>query len=406
MPDTPHHAFMETPAGHVVVREPTEERAGLRLFSLDVLRGAAIALVLVRHMPIPPPSDPVGGVEAGLRVLQEVGWTGVDLFFVLSGFLISGLLFKEYNRTGTIRLGRFWLRRGFKIWPAYFAVYGGLLIWLVARSAMLGKTSQAHSLLSDAALNVLFVQNYFEVGRQWPNSWSLAIEEHFYLALPLVLLVLARGRGREPFRWLLAVTVGGCCLILGMRLFASASGAGWMPLQLQSHMRADSLLWGVLLGYLYRYRPDRLRALARPRWLWMGAACAAVLVMALFPLYESPLPVTVGFTLLYLAFGGLVAVAATAPDLWRKSLVGRFLAFLGVYSYTIYLAHSVMSRLPGWQRLEWVIPALWGRRALYFYGAVALGVLVSHAVERPFLRLRGRLFPSATEESAAHNPPF
>ena len=92
-----------------------------RMLALDVLRGLAVLLVIVWHWP---------GKGAGLGPLgavSHVGWTGVDLFFVLSGYLISGLLFKEWDRTGSIVLRRFWLRRGFKIWPAYFAAFGGAM---------------------------------------------------------------------------------------------------------------------------------------------------------------------------------------------------------------------------------------------------------------------------------------
>src|ERR1043166_5890812 len=88
-----------------------------RIHSLDFLRGLAVLLVLFRHLP----NDNTSGV---LHFIQAIGWTGVDLFFVLSGFLISGLLFTEFNRTGKLDVKRFWLRRGMKIWPSYFLTYG------------------------------------------------------------------------------------------------------------------------------------------------------------------------------------------------------------------------------------------------------------------------------------------
>jgi peptidoglycan/LPS O-acetylase OafA/YrhL len=97
-----------------------------RLFALDVLRGFAIALVLFRHVPIAPDSS-----EPVLGFLFGIGWAGVDLFFVLSGFLISGLLYREVDASGTIDFRRFWLRRGMKIWPS-LAVYGSFTLLLIA----------------------------------------------------------------------------------------------------------------------------------------------------------------------------------------------------------------------------------------------------------------------------------
>src|SRR5215218_1223830 len=103
-----------------------------RVISLDVLRGVAILLVLVRHMP--------GGAAASgaAAFFYQIGWTGVDLFFVLSGYLISGLLYAEADATGRVRVGRFWVRRGLRIWPAYFACYGGWVLSKVAVSVAAG----------------------------------------------------------------------------------------------------------------------------------------------------------------------------------------------------------------------------------------------------------------------------
>src|SRR3990167_6747089 len=89
-----------------------------RLVQLDILRGIAVLLVLGRHIPMT--QEPVRGF---LGWWMRAGWTGVDLFFVLSGFLVSGLLFQEYKRHGDIRLGRFFIRRGLKIYPAFYVLF-------------------------------------------------------------------------------------------------------------------------------------------------------------------------------------------------------------------------------------------------------------------------------------------
>src|SRR5215211_479046 len=96
----------------------------MRLKNLDVLRAVAVLLVLGRHVNVvaPMPADVPGPVALAIRAWVKVGWTGVDLFFVLSGFLVSGLLFAEYRKNGELRIGRFLIRRGFKIYPPFWVL--------------------------------------------------------------------------------------------------------------------------------------------------------------------------------------------------------------------------------------------------------------------------------------------
>src|SRR5438270_7344794 len=117
---------MSIPAGgfRFVPRKISPTSSGSRLPGLDLLRGIAVLLVLGRHMWDVPPDvqHPLGRV---LEVWQRGGWVGVDLFFVLSGFLVSGLLFSEYKQFGTVSPGRFLLRRGLKIYPAFYVFLAG-----------------------------------------------------------------------------------------------------------------------------------------------------------------------------------------------------------------------------------------------------------------------------------------
>lgn len=129
-----------------------------RLRELDFLRGIAILLVLMRHADL-------------FDFTTRVGWIGVDLFFVLSGFLVSGLLFKEYLKFGTIRPMRFLVRRGFKIYPIYFLFYPIYILPLI-----LARDLSLVYMFAD----LTFVQNYVNGwGYAYGASWSLAVEEHF-----------------------------------------------------------------------------------------------------------------------------------------------------------------------------------------------------------------------------------
>ncbi|MGA7221103.1 MAG: acyltransferase, partial [Candidatus Sulfotelmatobacter sp.] len=150
---------------------------------LDALRGIAILLVLGRHTLVS-------------ELWNKVGWCGVDLFFVLSGFLISGLLFQEYKRYGNIRLKTFWLRRGMKIYPAfYICTLAQTAVYVLMFGKYPGLPSPTHLFLIDAT----FLSSYFQ--GMSGHAWSLAIEEHFYFLLPVFLLVLVKLRPKKenPF---------------------------------------------------------------------------------------------------------------------------------------------------------------------------------------------------------------
>lgn len=136
-----------------------------RLRELDFLRGCAIILVLFRHQNI-------------FSYARTMGWIGVDLFFVLSGFLVSGLLFKEYKKYGDVKPFKFLIRRGFKIYPIYYLFYLPYLIPILIKGNL-----NLKGLIAD----MTFLQNYaFGFGYSYAASWSLAVEEHFYFSFALL----------------------------------------------------------------------------------------------------------------------------------------------------------------------------------------------------------------------------
>jgi peptidoglycan/LPS O-acetylase OafA/YrhL len=355
----------------------------LRIHSLDFLRGLAVLLVLFRHLPNQETSSVVS-------FIKTIGWTGVDLFFVLSGFLIAGLLFKDYDRHGKLNLKRFWLRRGLKIWPSYFLTYG------LAMLATVIWTGDWNLLLSRWP-NYIFVQNYADHAKRWTHSWSIAIEEHFYLLLPLVLLLLFRKKLTElpKVAFLVCVTV----LLLRVMLWFF-KGPTWPNFYYPSHLRFDSLCFGVLISYVYHYQRELFVRIGK--WWPAFLAAAPLIVLAyVFPLERSAVSYTIGFTIFYLMFGGLVVAARMYPN-FASTGPQRLLAWMGIYSYTIYLAHSVIYELPGISTLRIMAISRFGSAGdqLLFLGlSIATGVLISHAIERPFLRLRDKFFP-ATRSSA------
>jgi peptidoglycan/LPS O-acetylase OafA/YrhL len=368
---------------------------------LDVLRCIAVLLVVLFHGPV-------------RSRLARVGWVGVDLFFVLSGFLIAGLLFSEYKQRGGIVFKRFFIRRGFKIYPAFYVFLAtGLLIELHGH-----RLSSLGQYLSE----IFYVQNYAEF--IYPHTWSLAVEEHFYILLPIFLLLLIRfsSNRADPFRNLpLAfVVVALTCLTLrivtafrippaDLRLWLVARRVG-----APTHERVDSLFFGVLLSYLVHFRPGFLDALfGRARNQWIFAIVAAGMILpVLFVSDGNRFMITIGLTMLYVGFGIVLMLClysrGIVPPRLAGSLaaVGSGFAFVGMYSYSIYLWHLTAPYL-AWHFVRSSLPATQlSFDVVYFVVSIAFGIFMARLIEYPFLSLRDRIFPSMQSKPPclAHGP--
>jgi peptidoglycan/LPS O-acetylase OafA/YrhL len=366
-------------------QKPSPKHSG-RLAALDVLRGIAVLLVLGRHMGR---IDVDGWLcQAFFSAWRTGGWVGVDLFFVLSGFLVSGLLFEDYRRHGRLSVGRFYVRRAFKIYPAFFFLTAVTVWYLLATHQFPG--------FRRLLFEVCFLQNY-SLGL-WSHTWSLAVEEHFYLLLPLLLLGLSRMQpsARDPFRPLMAIValVAGTCLALRL-VGAHRHDFQWWTHLFPTHLRLDSLLFGVLIGYAYHFHRDWFQRTFGPRTRRLALGGVACLCPAfMFDVSTTPALYTVGLTLIYVGSGLCLVSLLLTPI--RPALPARLLGVVGVYSYSIYLWHCTV--------LEWGIPWLEGhvsgrlhfgvRLALYLVSSIALGVLMARLIEYPALWLRDRWFPS------------
>jgi len=350
------------------------------------------------------PSEAVApAVKALAAAWYQVSWIAIDSFFVLSGFLISGLLFTEYQKHGALRIGRFLIRRGFKIYPAFY-------VMLAATVAITAYHSQLpHGYLLKVLTEAVYLQNYLPP--VWGPTWSLAVEEHFYLLLAVALFVMVRrSRSREdPFKALVYVVCATACVALTLRVYTIMTHPyshrrNFFP----THLRLDSIAWGVLLGYLYHFRRAQLLAFLERRRLVIALASAVLIAPPfLWQLEQSRFLVTLGLTFLDWGFAGLLILSLTQrvtlpPRLQPLgSRLGRGLAALGFYSYSIYLWHMpVMNMLMeslrrhGWfafgpPTLSWTVDL-----AVYVVASLAGGIVMARLVEGPALMLRDRLFPS------------
>jgi len=360
------------------------------LLALDLLRAAAVALVLGRHLAFV--RVPAGHSEAFRAVIDawvRGGWVGVDLFFVLSGFLVSGLLFAEYRARGTLAVGRFYVRRGFKIYPPFWA--------LLAATALLFLVPTGTVPWGPLAIEFFFLQCY--VTGVWDHTWSLAVEEHFYLLLPLVLLLLARARrgSTDPFRpllWLVPL-VGVVCLNLRVLNAGERPHFTFVTHLFPTHLRIDSLFYGVLLGYGYHFHRAWFDGFfRRRRWPLAAAGVVAFVPAFLLPVETTPGLYTLGLTVLALGGAALVGVlvAADVPS-WR---VLRAVGYVGSHSYSIYLWHLPVLLVGVPYLVGYVTGPLHYPQLLVVYlgGSLLVGIGMANVIELPVLRLRSRLFPA------------
>jgi peptidoglycan/LPS O-acetylase OafA/YrhL len=347
--------------------------------SLDILRALAVLLVMGRH---------VGGkLNSFPAAWTTGGWVGVDLFFVLSGFLVSGLLFKEQAEHGRLSIKNFLIRRGFKIYPAFWLMlFVSAILFFVVQ-----KTLKPSAIVSE----FLFVQNYGPA--IWNHTWSLAVEEHFYLFLIALIFALQKiCGGQKPFR-LVPVIFGALalgCLLLRLLTWWASPGFDAKAQFYPTHLRMDSLFCGVLLAYLHHQDAARFANFARRlRWVLLTAGVALLAPAFCFELTTTPFIYTAGFTQFYLGsaclLAGMLGMEIPANFLTQAA------ACIGSHSYSIYLWHMPV--------LWWAMPL--AARALkiqsdftyatvYFLSATVCGIALAALVEFPILRLRDQLFPS------------
>ncbi len=289
------------------------------------MRAIAVLLVLFWHLPVP------HAKWLPFRILEfpgaTFGWAGVDMFFVLSGFLVGGLMMKEYARDRTIQTGRFLTRRASKIWPQYYV----FVLFMVATH---------RSELKAYIPSFFALQNY--LGSPSQHLWSLAVEEHFYLVLALTFPLLITKTLTPRKMGLVALVVALVCLGLrGLSLDMLPAHA----ITVDTHLRIDALLFGVFLASLWHLDRTAWEGLASKKLLLWGTLAAGVLSLSLMDKY-SPAMLTIGLTLTFLGFGALLVLMLSArhpAGFWEKPYT--VLAWIGERSYGIYLWQFLGSHL-------------------------------------------------------------
>lgn len=341
--------------------------SGGRRLTLDVVRGIAILLVLMFHF-APLHAGPVLGALAA--PFARAGWVGVDLFFVLSGFLVGRMILVEAASPGGFDYARFLVRRAWRLWPALFLYLG--VLWLA------GGAEGWRAIWPV----LLHVQNYADSAPS--HLWSLAVEEHFYLGAALLLPLLARGNPTRVLAGLAAVA----SLSLLLRLGALASGAPLLALQWQTQFRLEGLALGVALAWCSIHRPHWLAAAGRLRPLLLALAATGFASLAIGD--ADAFRHGVGFTIAALAAAALLVAMLDAAIPPLLAAPARALAALGTIAYSLYIWHASLGRVGEALAVRAGIGHPAAVLALQLVLAIGVSWALYRLVERPALRLRDR----------------
>lgn len=363
-----------------------------RLHGLDHLRAAAIVLVLLFHY------NYYYGVPGWLDSISRFGWSGVDLFFVLSGYLIADKLFREFDSRGKIGLKGFYWNRFLRIIPAYLTVVG---LYFSFPDLQEGRG------LQPLWKFLTFTQNIFiDLYRNtFSHAWSLCVEEHFYLMLPILLyFIFSKKIAHRAAYFFAAVAVLGIVIRLYFweAFVAPAYGqarimAAIKEIYYPTYTRLDGLLVGVAIAAVFRYKPSFKASLEK--YANEILASSVVLLIITYFLFGgtlvsfrfTSLTMSVfGFPLVSLAYG-LLVIAAMSP----KCLLSRYkfwpTATLATLSYSIYLSHKIINHVVN-TRLKYVLGLeSYQVFPLCLICSILCGLALYLIVEKPFLILRDKV---------------
>jgi peptidoglycan/LPS O-acetylase OafA/YrhL len=314
-----------------------------RIPELDGVRGLAVLLVLMVHIiPYNPVLVDLPFPEL-IHALSHMGWIGVDVFFVLSGFLITSILLQTRDGDGYYR--NFYARRALRIFPLYYLTITIVFIVVIIfspdqKNEVLYNLPWYYLYVSNWGFSFLYLEDPFAIGL----AWSLAIEEQFYLVWPLI---VHRLNSRKLVLLSLILIISSLFVrIVLPQLYISPTIDYGELFYHATFTRLDSLILGALIAMMYQleFWKKLLGILATPTFIIsLFAIYYLVSINPISPLWDNPPMYIYGFTFIALAAGGLIVMLTTYPEesLLRKLFRIRLLSFFGKYSYAIYLFHRI-----------------------------------------------------------------
>jgi peptidoglycan/LPS O-acetylase OafA/YrhL len=374
--------------------------------ALDGVRGLAILLVLVLHFTLYGGMQPATGLERAFYRVAISGWVGVDLFFVLSGFLITGILYDAKGGPGYFR--SFYARRSLRIFPLYYLT---LFVFFIVLPRLAPADPSLDALAHEAGWYWAYLVNLRVALLRWSpvglleHFWSLSVEEQFYLVWPWLVYALRR----RPLMVFCCLSFGAALLVRLGLVQAGRPEAAYVL----TPARFDTLAAGAFVALAARGPRDMARLQRWAPWAAAAAALGLVILIGWRGGLEAEVRAVqlVGYPLLALLSAAFLGLTLTRPptSLLRRALASRSLRFFGQYSYALYVIHHpLVLYLRAWGLGVSAWPRLFGSQLPAQLGFIVLGTLLTvlaalltwHVVEAPFLRLK-RLFPYRSPRPAA-----
>ncbi len=341
----------------------------MRIKGLDFLRGMAILLVIFRH-------------ETTNNIFNKIGWCGVDLFFVLSGFLVSGLIFKEYIDKGNVNIRRFLIKRSFKIFPPFYFFFSfSILLYYIQT----GSFYDYGKIVTEA----LYVQNYGKGIFQ--HTWSLAIEEQFYVGFALFIFFCLKAKlvNNKKFMWFFLI--GLLLITFLLRLRASYQERDELFYFVATHLRMDGIVTGILASYLF-YFTNFYNFFLRKKYLFLVTAVVLISPVCFFE-GGTFFMNTIGISSINAGFAIIVLFSLNGfSNRYIKNsgfikIPFVVICFIGVHSYSIYLWHMTFQNILLSNHDNRLIAFV-----IYLVLTLATGITLSYLIEKPFLKLRDALY--------------
>lgn len=366
----------------------------------DILRSLAILLVLIVHLPL-------NATPSGIAFLREYGWLGVDIFFVLSGYLIGTQLFKEIFRRESVDFRSFYLRRAFRIFPAFFVV---LAIYALVPPFRDSPTMQPLWKFATFSVNLGFDPRE---GNAFSQAWTLAVEEQFYLILPLLAFLMYKRISAVGF-----FAVIGILLLAGIVLryavwdmqvgalvaqdqFRPAFAVYLRDVYYPTYARLDGLLFGVALAASRFFKIELCRQYLPPKvtvpvgliFVFGALVCfierGPLAGQSLFPVFQAQLGAVAGFPLFSIGIALLFCAVLDLEHVLRRWPVPG-VALVATLSYSLYLTHKSAFHVTRLVVGEEYLQGIFGF-AIYLTASFTAAGILWVCVERPFLCLRLKL---------------
>jgi len=360
-----------------------------KLYGLDHLRALAITFVFLYHYRVP-----IFGHPDWINDVAKFGWTGVDLFFVLSGFLISSQLFEQIKRGEIISFKEFFLKRFFRIIPAF---------WVVVAIYFFFPAFHERESLSPLWRFLTFTQNFGLDIKQcgtFSHSWSLCVEEHFYFLLPLILIAFQlTGLMKKAYWLLIALFISGFFVrIYNWNTFfiehidADNAWLYWYKyIYYPTYNRIDGLLAGVAIAGLYQFRPNLWATISKYGNLLVALSLLA-LTGAYFLCYEeeSYRATIFGFPLVSIGYG-LMLTGAISPSCFLFKLNSRVTTFIATLSYALYLTHKGVIHIIQEFLKDTLDVNSNTMLIICIITSLIAALLLNLIVEKPFMKLRKKV---------------